>query len=455
MCENSTLLNTVEALWIGRYVSFLMMTGIDFDSYCLTAQCVRRVISSHPILTMNMISRLDYMRLLWDKVCLNIPLSVDTILQYPEKKWSWSVISSNDKSDISALFDYFSNEEWSYHALSLNKAVTMDMICRYPDKPWRWDLLSGHPHLTLSMIERHLNKRWRWDRISAHPCLTFEFIMKYSRKSWDWLVISAHPNITMHHIQAYAGLPWNYDCVCQNPNVTLDWIAGDRFQYVSLNWWKLSKVVTMEVVLSIPNKPWNWECLSSNPNICAGVLHLFPLKWSWKVISKRIDVTLKDMKANGLENLQWYWGADGLSVNPNISIEFVEAYPQKQWDWDSLCSNPAIDVVQLYERIPSRVWNFKAFLLNPNITMEFICDHMDIYGKFLFNDVETAQKLYFNLFSHGTEYINKYCCMYSLLAMHDEDYDRYERLIELQVHTSTDALIQNEYLILNILEYIQ
>ena len=32
-------------------------------------------------------------------------------------------------------------------------------------------------------------------------------------------------------------------------------------------------------------------------------------------------------------------GDDGISDNPGMTIEFIEKYPDKPWDWDSLSCN--------------------------------------------------------------------------------------------------------------------
>jgi len=184
------------------------------------------------------------------------------------------------------------------------------------------------------------------------------------------------------------------------------------------------------------------------------VLHIFPMKWSWKVVSRSICVSLQDMKMNGLEDLSWWWGAGGLSINPHICMEFVVAYPSKSWDWDCLCANPAININQIISYYPNKIYNYNKFQLNPSITMELICNNLDKNWGFYSYDVQAVQQLYFNLFAHGVEYITKYCCIYSILTIHDEDYDRYEMLIELQIDTAIDTVIQNQYLISNILEYI-
>ena len=49
----------------------------------------------------------------------------------------------------------------------------------------------------------------------------------------------------------------------------------------------------------------------------------------------------------------------GISVNPNITVEFIETYPNKPWDWKRILDNANIPFNKLYEL---------ANKYNPNIS---------------------------------------------------------------------------------------
>ena len=67
-----------------------------------------------------------------------------------------------------------------------------------------------------------------------------------------------------------------------------------------------------KLLLEFSDKPWNWNGLSCNPNI-----------------------TMNFVKAN--PDKPWDWNE--LSRNPNITMDFVKANPDKPWDWDGLSWN--------------------------------------------------------------------------------------------------------------------
>ena len=70
------------------------------------------------------------------------------------------------------------------------------------------------------------------------------------------------------------------------------------------------------------------------------------------------------------------WGWDGISRNPNITMEFIEKYPNKPWDWGGISMNPNI-TMEIFEKNPNKPWDWSRISRNPNITMEFIEKKLD------------------------------------------------------------------------------
>ena len=48
-------------------------------------------------------------------------------------------------------------------------------------------------------------------------------------------------------------------------------------------------------------------------------------------------------------------------MNPNITIEFIEKYPDKPWDWYWISSNPNI-TIEFIEKYPDKPWNWIRYL---------------------------------------------------------------------------------------------
>ena len=68
----------------------------------------------------------------------------------------------------------------------------------------------------------------------------------------------------------------------------------------------------IQLIKNNPDKPWNWCGLSMNPN-----------------------VTTEYVTNNPDKPWDWYW----LSRNPNITMEDVTNNPDKPWNWTSLSYN--------------------------------------------------------------------------------------------------------------------
>ena len=51
------------------------------------------------------------------------------------------------------------------------------------------------------------------------------------------------------------------------------------------------------------------------------------------------------------------WNWEYISMNPNITMEFIEKYPEKPWDWDWISGNPNI-TMEIIEKHPEKPWNW-------------------------------------------------------------------------------------------------
>ena len=64
-----------------------------------------------------------------------------------------------------------------------------------------------------------------------------------------------------------------------------------------------------------------------------------------------------------LRNMDKPWNWDGLSENPSITCEIVEANPDKPWDWFWLSSNPSITFA-IVEANPNEPWDWETLSEN-------------------------------------------------------------------------------------------
>ena len=79
-----------------------------------------------------------------------------------------------------------------------------------------------------------------------------------------------------------------------------------------------------------PDKPWNWRWISMNPNITVDFIEKHPDKpWDW----------------------------EGISMNPNITMEFIEKHSDKPWNWYfiSRYQNITMDIIEKYKN-----WDYRC-----------------------------------------------------------------------------------------------
>ncbi len=95
-------------------------------------------------------------------------------------------------------------------------------------------------------------------------------------------------------------------------------------------------------ILNNLDKDLSWEGLSLNPNITMDII-------------------------DNYNYLPWIW--EKVSCNPNITIDFLLKYINKDWDWFSLSENMNLDIIENNLNLP---WDWDGISNNKNINIEFI-----------------------------------------------------------------------------------
>ena len=57
--------------------------------------------------------------------------------------------------------------------------------------------------------------------------------------------------------------------------------------------------------------------------------------------------------------------------DPNITIEIIEKYPDKPWNWNWMSCNSNI-TMEFIEKYSDKPWDWDWISSNPNITIEII-----------------------------------------------------------------------------------
>jgi len=58
----------------------------------------------------------------------------------------------------------------------------IDLVNKYPDKKWSWPLLSKNPNITMKDILDNPDKPWNWEIVSSNYNITMEFIYQFFKQ---------------------------------------------------------------------------------------------------------------------------------------------------------------------------------------------------------------------------------------------------------------------------------
>lgn len=97
-------------------------------------------------------------------------------------------------------------------------------------------------------------------------------------------------------------------------------------------------------------------------------------KWSLDVVAQCANINFQDV-----QKYPEFFDNDifmcGLTMNPNITADIILNNPEYNWKFEFLCYNPSITIHDL-EKFEGKI-NIKKFSGNPNITLEWVDEHLD------------------------------------------------------------------------------
>jgi hypothetical protein len=137
-------------------------------------------------------------------------------------------------------------------------------------------------------------------------------------------------------------------------------------------------------------------------------------------VSAYSNITMKDVE----DNPHIEWDYKGLSRNLNLTIDFVLKNLTKDWEWCTVARNPNITPEELNTLPDNITLKWDDALLNPNLTLDFLKDHLDKplyameHNDFLYNthayvknlnkDIEKKRKIEIDIQGDIRQHILKY-----------------------------------------------
>jgi hypothetical protein len=183
--------------------------------------------------------------------------------------------------------------------------------------------------------------------------IKFMLFLQKNGYSINWSYLIFNINLSMNMVDKYNYLPFEWDNLRNHPNLTIHILYKYRdkinfsseFDYTLA----LNKDTTIDIIDNNPNL--NMLGISLNPNITP------------EYINKHLDK-------------YWDWGY--LPNNPNMTKEFIEQHIDKFWYWNILCrqSYITLDFIEKYiNRIGDNDWYYISD--NLNITIDFIIKYLN------------------------------------------------------------------------------
>lgn len=318
----------------------------------------------------------------------------DTILKIKSDKWDWDYLSKYSKcfkkdKDFSTRFRWFSKFiNYSIFSNRLDADINEKLLLEYIDRDWDWTALSSNNSLKISFsfIREHQDKPWDWQVLSKRNDIKFDnkTLIELSNQDWDWVAISNRTDITFSEdlISKLNDKPLDWLFVSRNttfiPNTktlsllkgqTLDWNAISKSKNIDLeilwdykdylNWEYITKNESFDIsnneLLSKYQDYLDWAYISQSKNfkISFDNLKQFKTYLNWKSINNRIALNIsEELLEEFTEVLDWSNVSQSMQIH--FTEELIEKYRAK-WDWQTLKENP-----QVIERLHTTLRKYEA-----------------------------------------------------------------------------------------------
>ena len=295
-----------------------------------------------------------------------------------------------------------------YDAPFCKSAYTMsliDLVNANNEKEWDWDALSSNPSISYTDILANPTIPWNWRFVSQNPGIPMSFVFERIDKGWDWQSLSSNPSLTWSDVETHSDIPWSRAYIAQHPNMTWDILITNRLYFKSWKEISSNPNVTLENVLSTlrsglaTTNDWHWDDLSVHLSKDIDALlrakNLYCM-WNWAVISQRAPLSQAVLDVPNVPwdypamscnrfltmellaaNLSRPWHTSRLSMNPNLTLDFVLLHSEIDWDYSVMCysirAKPS--VMKTITWIP---WNWTKFSLNPHICLADVIENAEL-----------------------------------------------------------------------------
>ena len=347
----------------------------------------------------------------WKKLSANQGIKIDDIMTTSKFPWVEDIIYTRsdiyNKKDRNFLklemyFSKFANEH------SRNENIKIEDILNNANLKWNWKFISSRSDLLLEHILMNRFLHWDWEQLSKTLKITIEDVLNNIDLPWDYSSLTLNENIKINDVVKYMKpyvklceennqilwdtvkiIPWNFDSY----PLAFNYLFGNEVKIIEI---KQNKIL-----------PLNVNFFSN----CPAILYSFIKHFPSKVFHYELDKTLlkKFLGTNFItiekieENPTFPWYPT-ISVNPNITLDYVLKNLNKNWnlgivtrnknisvediisnlhhlknninmlDWDFISINALLETIENNLELP---WKWDLISSNKNLTFDFIRKHFN------------------------------------------------------------------------------
>lgn len=231
-----------------------------------------------------------------------------------------------------------------------------------------WESISMNYAIPWEFIMDNLDKPLLWNRVSENYGVTFEIVKANPGFRWNYYGITRHRNITMEIIENNPGFPWVRNAIIENPNITLEYVKKNRHIHVISRKILTHKIISLDIISTIENRYAMAFYISSNPNLTMEFVNKYPdFPWNYNMIARYGKLTIQDIR----DNYDKFSSCmANLVINENISTEDIKNNDDLPWPRNTLLSYKADE-----EMIDIDNDDLRYIANNENISAEFIWEN--------------------------------------------------------------------------------
>jgi len=368
----------------------------------------------------------------WCLMSCDRGLTIEFVLENVDRNFNWLLLSLSKIANKKNITKY-PHLPWYWESISQSHFIDFDFILQNLDKKLNWLEISSNPIVSIEDVKNNPDLPWNYTGLSLNPNLTARFVIENIDKPWDFSYLPANE---FDYSIYFQNRPSNFGYIAMEEIVKIachptrafiqtDNMIGETYHPLYEKWAKLEsaarggKIPFSARLAGLPKKKTeknhlttlykhlpelqHWgEDIVKNPNVSLDFIKNEPnLMEFYKDYLDNPNITI-DEYAQGLyrENnkyicfkqiiqqsdlLKYYIAFSHYKETAAfecVTMEFVLANPQFNWDYDILIKNHNITWEMICAN-PQLPWKRELFARNPNLSYDILVNNIPIFAVIL------------------------------------------------------------------------